>query len=133
MDLRKPGVDVVADLLQAIAEAFPTNNFSQSLLQQYAQRGFLTKKQLEGLHSKAKKLPNAPVGKLATLEAIILKMPTRQKSALPQNIQPLYEKNVAVHLVISAILEKYPEHKQVLVLKTKNRSVLGHVFSASAI
>jgi hypothetical protein len=120
MDLRKQGVDVVADLLHAVAAAFPGNAFSQSLRQQYADRGFLTKKQLEGLYGKAKKLTDLPMGKLATLEAIILKMPTRQKSAVPQHIDPLYEKNLAIHLVISAILEKYPQHKQVLMLKAKN-------------
>jgi hypothetical protein len=120
MEPRKQGVDVIGDLLLLVAQAFPANVFSQSIAQQYHERGFLTKKQLEGLYGKAKTMAAVPPHKLATLEAIILKMPTRQKSSVPPQVDPVYEKNLAVHLVISAILKKYPHHKQVLLLKAKN-------------
>jgi hypothetical protein len=120
MDRRKPGVDIIADILQAAVATFPNSPFCASLLQQYGDRGFLTKKQLEGLHNRASKIIALPPGTLATLEAIILKMPTRVKSQIPEVSAPLYEKNIPIHLVISSILEKYPSHKQVLMFKAKN-------------
>ncbi len=43
----------------------------------------LSKKQLEGLYQKALKVESIPDGKLATLEAVIMKKPTRYKSAPP--------------------------------------------------
>ena len=54
--------------------------------------------------------------KLATLEAIIKKMPTRFKSELPEN-KPLYEKEKVAGELIDAILAKYPQHKSVLFFK----------------
>ena len=82
------------------------------------QRGSLSKKQLQGLHSKASKIENIVPSKLATLEAIIKKMPTRNKSDLPEN-KPLLEKDETVGLTITNILEKYPQHKRVLFLRSK--------------
>src|SRR4029078_1218788 len=76
------------------------------------------KKQMEGLYQKAAKVPNLPANKLATLEAEILKKPTRYKSSLPANT-PLYTKNEEAGNLISAILEKYPQHKRVAFLKVK--------------
>jgi hypothetical protein len=64
------------------------------------------------------KANNVPPGKLATIEAEILKKPTRFKSALPEP-KPLYTKDVRIGQLISEILEKYPEHKKVLFLKLK--------------
>ena len=89
MQRKKPEVDVVLQILQASLEAQPSSSFLQSLLFQYQERGGLSKKQLEGLHAKAKKNPHLPAAKLATLEAEILKRPNRYKSEKPAPA-PLY-------------------------------------------
>jgi hypothetical protein len=70
------------------------------------------------LYSKAGKIKTIPANKLATLEAVILKRPTRYKSSLPENA-PLYSKDAATGRLIDAILEKYPQHKRVLFFKVK--------------
>jgi hypothetical protein len=115
---KKPEVDVIMDVLKGALEAFPAAPFLQSLHQQYQERGFLTKKQLEGLHSKASKATNIPVGKMATLEAIILKLPERQKS-LPRFPTPLYKKDETTGALIADILYKHPQHKAALLFKNK--------------
>ncbi|MBK7307129.1 MAG: hypothetical protein IPI88_08820 [Chitinophagaceae bacterium] len=66
-------MDVLLDILNEMVKAHPTSNFVNSLHQQYCNRGGLSKKQLEGLHSKASKTANISQGRLATLEAIIKK------------------------------------------------------------
>ena len=118
MQRLKPDVDIVLDILKAVLEAQPLSSFTQSLLNQYQERGSLSKKQLQGLHGKALKVKTIPPGKLATLEAIILKRPTRDKSALPATA-PLYKKDETTGMMIAAILAKYPQHKRVLFLKSK--------------
>jgi len=121
----KPDVDVVMDVLKAVLEMQPSSSFVQSLLHQYQERGGLSKKQLQGLYSKAQKVNSVPPQKLATLEAIILKKPNRYKSGLPETT-PLYEKDEAAGKMIDGILAKYPQHKMVLFLKSKydNNEVL---------
>lgn len=123
---KKPDVDVIKDVLKAALEAYPASVFIQSLLFQYEERGGLSKKQLQGLHQKASKVKDIPAGKLATLEAEILKRPTRYKSAPPPP-QPLYTKNEAIGEMIEAILAKYPQHKRVVFFRTKyvNNEVLS--------
>jgi hypothetical protein len=123
---KKPDVDVIKDVLQAALEAYPASAFIQSLSHQYVERGGLSKKQLQGLFQKASKVKSIPAGKLATLEAEILKRPTRYKSEPPPN-QPLYTKDEAKGKMIEAILTKYPQHKRVLFFKTKydNNEVLS--------
>jgi DNA repair protein RadC len=113
------------DILKAVVEAQPGSTFAQSLLQQYQERGGLSKKQLQGLFNKAEKVKTIPVGKMATLEAIILKKPNRYKSALPV-AGPLHQKDETTGQMIDAILAKYPEHKRVLFFKSKyeNNEVL---------
>lgn len=118
MQRLKPDVDIVLDILQAVAEAEPGNSFAQSILHQYKERGGLSKKQLQGLYGKAQKIKTIPVSKLATLEAIILRKPVKEKSALPATA-PLYTKDENVGAMIDAILEKYPQHKRVLFLRSK--------------
>lgn len=118
MQRLKPDVDIVLDILKAVLEAQPLSSFTQSLLRQYEERGGLSKKQLQGLYGKASKITSIPPGKLATLEAIILKRPTREKSALPAP-EPLYKKDEATGKMIDIILAKYPAHKRVLFLKVK--------------
>lgn len=125
MQKLKPDVDIILDILNAVLEAQPLSSFTQSLLRQYQERGGLSKKQLEGLFGKAVKIKGISPGKLATLEAIILKRPTRDKSALPAT-EPMYKKDEAAGEMIDSILAKYPEHKRVLFLKVKydNNEVL---------
>jgi len=115
---KKPEVDVIMDILKGAVEAFPSAPFLQSLQHQYLERGFLTKKQLEGLYSKASKTTTIAVGKMATLEAIILKLPERQKS-LPRFPTPLYKKDEKTGGLIADILYKHPQHKAALLYKNK--------------
>ena len=115
---KKPDVDVINDVLKATMAAYPNSSFVQSLFFQYHERGGLSKKQLEGLYKKAERVKAIPPNWLATLEAEILKRPTRYKSSAP-SAKPLYEKNENIGQLISAILQKYPQHKRVLFLKSK--------------
>ncbi|HET9746687.1 MAG TPA: hypothetical protein VFP97_13310 [Chitinophagaceae bacterium] len=118
-------VDVIRDILEQTETAFPDSGFVKSLHQQYLNRGGLSKKQLESLYQMAQKVKTIPTGKLSTLEAIILKKPTRYKSSKPEPA-PLYKKDQNLELMITAVLDKYPLHKRVLFLKTKynNNEVL---------
>jgi hypothetical protein len=120
-----PDVDIIKDLLEAVLAAQPMSSFIQSLLNQYQERGGLSKKQLEGLYDKAARIKTIPVNKLATLEAILLKKPTRYKSSLPVT-EPLFTKDEATGQMIEGILKKYPQHKRVLFLKARydNNEVL---------
>jgi hypothetical protein len=115
---KKIDVDVISDVLKALMEAQPHSTFVQSLFQQYQERGGLSKKQLEGLYNKALKVSSIPDNKLATLEAVILKRPTRYKSTLPPP-KPMYEKDERIGQMMDAILVKYPQHKRVVFLKAK--------------
>jgi hypothetical protein len=116
MQRKKQDVDVILDVLKQTLAANPTSTFTASLLQQYELRGSLSKKQLEGLYHKASKVEGMPEGKLATLQAIILKKPTRYKSELPQPT-PVFAKDETIGHLINGILEKYPQHKRVLFFK----------------
>src|SRR5215813_2186287 len=118
MNRLKPDVDIIKDILQAVLAVQPQSSFAQSLLKQYEERGSLSKKQLQGLYDKASKIKTIPANKLATLEAVILKKPTKYRSALPAS-QPLYTKDETAGKMINAILDKYPQHKRVLFLKSK--------------
>lgn len=115
---KKKEVDIVNDVLEECILAYPVSSFVISLYKQYIQRGSLSKKQLQGLHSKASKIENIQPNKLATLEAIIKKMPTRNKSELPEN-KPMFEKDESIGQIITNILAKYPQHKRVLFLRSK--------------
>lgn len=123
----KPGVDIVLDVLKAVAEAYPDNQFAQSILYQYRERGGLSKKQLEGLYGKALKLKDVSPAKLATLEAIILKKPTKEKAPAPKVSEPLYEKDKSTGELLHKILAKYPGHKRVLyfLAKYENNQLLS--------
>jgi hypothetical protein len=121
MQRKKPDVDIVLDVLKQTLEANPTSTFTASLLQQYEQRGGLSKKQLEGLYHKASKVEGISDGKLATLQAIILKKPTRHRSPLPQPTAA-FIKDEATGKLIASILEKHPLHKRVLFFKANYES-----------
>jgi hypothetical protein len=111
-------IDVINEVLEACIMAYPVSSFVISIYQQYQKRGSLSKKQLQGLLGKASQIENFSQAKLATLEAVIKKMPNRFKSELPE-AKPLYEKDKAAGELIDVILAKYPQHKRVLFLKSK--------------
>src|ERR1044072_6438130 len=100
---RSSDVDIINEVLELCILAYPVSSFIISIYQQYQKRGSLSKKQLQGLHGKASAVENIPAAKLATLEAVIKKMPTRFKSELPE-IKPLYEKEKIAEELINAIL-----------------------------
>ena len=130
MNQPKDRLDIINDVLEECILAYPVSSFIISLYKQYQERGSLSKKQLQGLYGKASKIEQLAPGKLATIEAIIKRMPTRFKSELPE-IKPLFEKDETTGLLISEILAKYPQHKRVLFLKTKYDN--NEVFTAADI
>ena len=113
-----PELDIIQDVLRATLMARPDSDFVKSLAQQYAERGSLSKKQLEGLYQKAAQAKAVSDGKLATLQANIIKRPNKFKSAPPPP-KPMYEKDERAGQLIEAILAKRPEHKRVLFLQSK--------------
>jgi hypothetical protein len=115
---QKPRIDIVNEILEECIVAYPVSSFIISLYKQYQQRGSLSKKQLEGVYSKAAQIENISTSKLATLEALIKKMPTRYKSDVSAPATP-FEKDTAIGEMIATILEKRPQHKTVLLLKIK--------------
>lgn len=118
MNRINPDIDIIADLLKAVIKVRPEDAFCKSLLQQYQERGGLSKKQLEGLLGKAKKFTDVTPGKLATLEAIILKKHTNHRSQ-PSVVSIPEPKDETSLNSINAILQKYPGHKRVLFFKIK--------------
>jgi hypothetical protein len=90
-------MDVLLDILNEMVRAHPASNFVNSLHQQYCNRGGLSKKQLE---------------------AIIKKKPTRERAAATITA-PSPVKDESVGKMINAILDKYPQHKRLLFLKSK--------------
>ena len=111
-------IDVVLEILKEMLKAHPDSGFVNSLYQQYCNRGGLSKKQLEGLHSKAIKTAGISQGRLATLEAIIKKKPTRERAAATIQIAAP-AKNETTGKMLQAILARYPQHKRVLFLQSK--------------
>ena len=118
MENNKQGIDIVNEVLEACIMAYPVSSFIISLYKQYISRGSLSRKQLQGLYGKASKIEDLPPGKLAALEALIQRMPTRIKSEKPAP-KPMFEKDEATGALIGAILAKFPQHKQVLFIKNK--------------
>lgn len=113
----EPSVDVVLMVLQASHAARPDSPLLASFLQQYQERGGLSKKQLEGLHSKASKIEGISPAHLATLQAIIMKKPTRYKTEKPVLQQEETDNTTAG--MIDAILTRFPTHKRVQFFKMK--------------
>ncbi len=114
----KGKLDIIDKILEACYQHNPDALFVMSLMHQYEERGSLSKKQLEGLLLKASKIPSIPLNWLATLEATINKMHTREKA--PAVIStPLYVKDEVLGNKMSGILEKYPQHKRVIFLHAK--------------
>ncbi|MEO6452936.1 MAG: hypothetical protein ABIN97_02625 [Ginsengibacter sp.] len=128
MNKKMPDIDIINNVLEQCILAYPVSSFIISIYKQYMERGSLSKKQLEGLYGKASKIEDLPIGKLATLEAVIKRMPTRYKSDVPVP-KPMYEKDEGTGQIIEAILIKYPQHKRVLFLKSKydNNELLSSI------
>lgn len=112
-------IDVIDKILDACYRHNPDALFIMSLMHQYEERGSLSKKQLQGLYLKAQKVKDIPANWLATLEAVIAKMPNRFKSDVPTPAPVVNGKDEAAGKTITAILNKYPQHKRVLYLQAK--------------
>ncbi len=112
-----PDFDIILDVLKQAQFVQPESTFISSLLQQYRERGSLSKKQLEGLHNKASKINTIVPGKLATLQAIINKKQTRYKSTITKPVVDLPDNNSIK--MVEEILIKYPQHKRVQFFKLK--------------
>lgn len=111
-------MDILLTILNNMLQAHPDSKFVKSLHEQYCNRGGLSKKQLEGLFDKARKSQSISQANLATLEAIIKKKPTRERSAASISV-PMPVKDTDLGIKIHAILEKFPQHKRLLYLKSK--------------
>ncbi|BAV06203.1 hypothetical protein [Filimonas lacunae] len=118
MDKKKQEIGVIEKILDACYQANPDGLFVMSLMHQYEERGSLSKKQLQGLLGKAQKVQDMPPNWVATLEAVILKMPTRFKSEV-KVVAPVFQKDEKAGQLITAILDKYPQHKRVVFLRSK--------------
>ena len=114
----RPDVDIILDILEAVMLARPADDFVKSLHVQYQERGGLSKKQLQGLYGKASRLTGISPARLATLEAIILKKKSKERSPLPPPT-PLYQKDEDTGRRINAILARYPAHKRVLFFQSR--------------
>jgi hypothetical protein len=115
---KEPEIDIIKEILNAVLEVRPDSTFAKSLWYQYQERGSLSKKQLEGLYDKARKIKKISPSRLATLHAQIIKRPNRYKSSLPP-LKPLYVKDEKAGRMIEEILQIYPHHKRVLFLQSK--------------
>ena len=113
-----PDVDVIMDVLKQAQAANPASTFINSLLVQYQERGSLSKKQLEGLHSKASRVITISPGKLATIQAIILKKHTNHRSTVSKSVGAAPTDTTTAQLT-HEIIAKYPQLKRVLYFKMK--------------
>ena len=113
-----PEIDIINYILDAVLAVKPDDAFCKSLRVQYAERGGLSKKQLEGLQGKAQRIEGIHPGRLATLEAIIKKKHVTHRSSVTV-LPVISEKDEAAQEMIRAILSKYPGHKMLLLLKAK--------------
>ena len=118
MKNNRPKLDIINMLLEDCIMAYPVSSFIISVYQQYQKRGWLTKKQLQGLYDKSSKINGVLPGRLAALESIIKSMPNRDRSDLPENA-PMFERDKSVGELLAEILEKYPHHKRVLFIKAR--------------
>lgn len=110
--------DVLMAILTQMKEFHPGSSFISSLYQQYCNRGGLSKKQMEGLLDKVQRTPGIPAAKAATLQAIILKKPTRERGK-PSITGIAAPKDETPGIMMQEILAKYPQHKRVLFLYSK--------------
>ena len=116
---KKKKIDVIDKLLEACYQHNKDALFVMSLMHQYEERGSLSKKQLEGLLLKAKKAKDIPGGLIAGVEAIVLKMPTRDKTPIEDTRNKEQASGDKWGELIQQLLQKYPKHKRVLFLKAQ--------------
>ena len=115
-------IDVIDKLLSLCYAYNKDALFIMSLMHQYEERGSLSKKQLEGLLLKAQKIKEIPAHQIAAVEAIVLKMPTRDKTPVQKTTPAISEAEahiVAARAQTEQVLAVYPSHKQVLLLRSK--------------
>ncbi|MFN0081721.1 MAG: hypothetical protein ACKVOM_04320 [Ferruginibacter sp.] len=112
-----PDIDIIADIIEAVLFARPSDTFCKSIAHQYMERGGLSKKQLEGLQGKAARIPGIPQGKLATLEAIIKTKHVTHRSEVTV-VHQEQKMDAEAGNMIEEILSKYPQHKRVVLFKT---------------
>ncbi len=115
-------IDVIDKLLALCYAHNKDALFIMSLMHQYEERGSLSKKQLQGLLLKAQKIKEIPAHQIAAVEAIVLKMPNRDKTPL-QKTTPANKgaeaQIIAALAQTEQILAVYSSHKQVLLLRSK--------------
>ncbi len=114
----KESLDMINTVLEDCILAYPVSSFVISLYKHYLKWGTLSKKQLQGLYDKASAIEGIAPGKLASLEVILKRMPTKQSKALPES-KPLFQKDEKTGAVLDQLLAKYPSHKQGLMLYSK--------------
>ena len=115
-------IDVIEKLLALCYEHNKDALFIMSLMHQYEERGSLSKKQLQGLLLKAHKIKEIPPHQIAAVEAIVLKMPTRDKTPVQKPTPVINEAQAQITASLAQtdqILAVYPSHKQVLLLRSK--------------
>ena len=111
-------INIILSILETLKEHKPDSVFINSLHHQFCNRGGLSKKQLEGLQAKAVQSNLISTAKLATLEAIIKKKPTRYKSEKIKTVVT-EKKDKAILQLLEDIISKFPQHKMVLFLHSK--------------
>lgn len=116
MEIKKGNIDFVEKILMACYNNNQYDLFVMSLMHQYEERGFLTKGQLQGLFYKAEKIEDLPAGLLATLQATISKLPTREKKNVAINVKE-EKRDEETENIFTEVLAKYPQHKAVLGLQ----------------
>ena len=115
-------IDVIDKLLSLCYAHNKDALFIMSLMHQYEERGSLSKKQLQGLLLKAQKIKEIPAHQIAAVEAIVLKMPNRDKTPVQKTTPAISEAEahiVAARAQTEQVLALYPSHKQVLLLRSK--------------
>jgi hypothetical protein len=118
-------IDVIDKLLSLCYAYNKDALFIMSLMHQYEERGSLSKKQLEGLLLKAQKIKEIPAHQIAAVEAIVLKMPTRDKTPVKKTTPAISEAEAQIAAALAQteqVLALYPSHKQVLLLRSKLKS-----------
>jgi hypothetical protein len=118
MEIKKGSIDFIDKILMACYDSNKDDLFVMSLMHQYEDRGFLTKGQLQGLFYKAEKVDGLSTGLLATLQATISKLPTKEKKNTTVVLNEL-KVDEETERLINEILAKYPQHKGVIGLQNK--------------
>ena len=116
MEKKKDSIDFVEKILTTCYNNNKNDLFVMSLMNQYEDRGFLTKGQLQGLFYKAEKVEDLQPGLLATLQATLSKLPTKIKSEKPEIITEV-KRDVETENKLKNILDKFPQHKAIIGLQ----------------